>query len=296
MPVIRKWLGLGLGLGLNNRLSGLEERAPGGVTDGLAFWYRADNITSVDDEDAVGQWIDKTEDGVNHAIQSTAGFKPQLAIDVINGRRAVRFDGADDYLSVTTPPDLSAGITLLAVYHVWTRTDIAGVVSLGNDDAVNDDVVTYFALRLATAASGNIQVFRDATDDLDMTHPEPETVAQALVTVVDNVAAPGDGEYRDQVNADITDTFTDPAPAFGTPDNIILGARQLAGPSVGSHLEVDLYEVAAWVPALSPGDLDDIEIYVEGRYQLSTVTVHARPLASDGGAMLNSTGGFMILG
>ena len=69
---------------------------------GLEFWYRTDSSSSVDNEDAIGQWIDKVEGGVNDAIQGTVGAKPQLATD-INGRGAVRFDGADDFFERNHP-------------------------------------------------------------------------------------------------------------------------------------------------------------------------------------------------
>ena len=278
-------------------LGSFDPNGPGGVIDGLAFWYRADSAADFDDPDAIGQWIDKTPEGTNDAVQGTGTDQPRLAVPIeSNGRLAVRFDGLNDYLEVTTPPDISAGVTILTVYHVWTRTDFDGVVSVGDDGAA-DDEDSYFVFHLNTAASGNMQVFRDDTDPLEMVQPDPEHIAQALFTVVDNAAAPGAGEYRDQVNADVTDAFTDPVPALGAPDNIILGARILAGPTVGSHLEVDLYEVACWVPARDASDLDAIEAYVESRYGLSTAAVPARLLLDTGGAFLiNPDTGFLQLG
>ena len=264
-----------------------DANGPGGVIDGLAFWYRADTAADFDDPDAIGQWIDKTPDGTNHAIQATEANQPRLAVPIeSNGRLAVRCDGINDVLSVTQPPNLSAGVTILTVYHVWTRTDFDGVVSVG-DDATND-VDSFFAFQLNTAASGDMQLFRDAAVDLVVLRTDTERINLGLMTVVDT---PGAGELRDEAGSGSA-AFTDAI--FGTPDQIRLGARQTAA-GVASWLEVDLYEVACWVPARDTADLDAIDAYAVARYGLSTAVVPARPLTDAGGAMLNASGGFMHL-
>lgn len=277
---------------------------PGGVIRGLQFWLRADNFSSFDDIDAIGEWTDKGPTGLNHAIQTGAGsLKPQVAVPLnSNGRFAVRFDGVNDFLSVTTPPDLSPGCSFLVVYHVWTRTDFDGVLSFG-DAGTTDDVDNFFTFQLNTAASGDMQVFgRDVEvgvgDNIVLIQPDPERIAQALV-VIEGVADPvQEAEYRDAVNSNVGDAFADHT--FGTPDDIILGARAKAL-GVANELEVDLYEVACWtVDELTSAERDAIEAYVETRYALSTATVPARLLLDTGGAFLiNGPGGntgFLQLG
>ncbi len=77
---------------------------PGGA---LQLWLRADvgvyqdaarTTPAVADGDPVGGWADQSGQG-NHASQATAGNKPLLKLNIVNGRSVLRFDGVDDYLT-----------------------------------------------------------------------------------------------------------------------------------------------------------------------------------------------------
>jgi hypothetical protein len=82
---------------------------------GLKLWLKADaglwqdtagTTAASADADPVGRWDDQSGQG-NNVTQATAGKRPLLKLAIQNGRPVIRFDGADDFLSVAltlTPP------------------------------------------------------------------------------------------------------------------------------------------------------------------------------------------------
>jgi hypothetical protein len=76
------------------------------ITEGLIGHFDANNITGLNDEDAVSQWNDISGND-KHATQANAGRQPKYKTNVIEGKPAVEFDGVDDSLtsSLSSPGD-----------------------------------------------------------------------------------------------------------------------------------------------------------------------------------------------
>lgn len=80
-------------------------RCPAGVA-GCSLWldasdadgngYAGDDTTS----GSLATWVDKSGNGVNFT-QSTAGSRPTIQSNIVNGKRVIRFDGSDDIMSNT---------------------------------------------------------------------------------------------------------------------------------------------------------------------------------------------------
>jgi hypothetical protein len=70
-----------------------------------SLWLRAAHGIELDDSGGVFAWHDLSPEGLNastDAFQSQEDFRPRLISSAISGRPAVRFDGANDYLTTTT--------------------------------------------------------------------------------------------------------------------------------------------------------------------------------------------------
>jgi hypothetical protein len=67
---------------------------------GCELWLRADTISGLNDNDAVGTWSDESGNSNNFA-QATAGNKPVYKTGILNSLPVVRFDGSDDYIQCT---------------------------------------------------------------------------------------------------------------------------------------------------------------------------------------------------
>lgn len=80
--------------------SGAAAFTPASIA-GLQLWVEADSGTgTTTDGTAVGTWTDQSGQG-HHLTQATAGSQPVYKTNILNGKPVVRFDGVDDFLTVT---------------------------------------------------------------------------------------------------------------------------------------------------------------------------------------------------
>lgn len=83
----------------------------------LLAWWEADSF-SLADGTAIGgagnEWVDLSGNG-NSLTQSTAGARPVFKTAIVNGHPVIRFDGTDDFLSMTSALVLGAAWTYMVV-------------------------------------------------------------------------------------------------------------------------------------------------------------------------------------
>jgi hypothetical protein len=183
---------LGLRTSSRLRLSPGRRRASGAHflptrLPGLAFWYDAALSTYES-----GTWHDLSGNG-NHAAQAIASQRPSQTADTA-GRQLLRFDGVNDALLVSVPPDLSPGLTLFVVYRVRTPVDFRGIFTASA--ATGADHQQFFTLQYEQVANRRVQVFsRSAQPNQIVVRGVDSTETQyALVTFDDDGI---DAEVRD---------------------------------------------------------------------------------------------------
>lgn len=109
---------------------------PGQLT-GLQVWYRASDglwqestraTPATANADPVGAWDDLSGNN-RHIIQATAGARPTLRTNVVNGQQIVRFDGSNDTLSVVSNLGMGSNIpfSLFIVFKTTTGSSDAGL-------------------------------------------------------------------------------------------------------------------------------------------------------------------------
>ncbi|MBI2949467.1 MAG: hypothetical protein HYY23_17655 [Verrucomicrobia bacterium] len=76
------------------------------ATDALKLWLKADAGVTANASGAVTAWTDHST-GYNSAFQTDVSAAPQLIANAVNGKPALRFDGANDYLEVAHSPSLA---------------------------------------------------------------------------------------------------------------------------------------------------------------------------------------------
>jgi hypothetical protein len=82
-------------------------------TSGLKLWLRADaGVTQTGG--AVSQWADQSG-ADRHAIQTVAASFPQFIADAVNGKPALAFDGANDFLTFNLPLNGLSAMTMVMV-------------------------------------------------------------------------------------------------------------------------------------------------------------------------------------
>jgi hypothetical protein len=111
------------------------------ATNGLQLWLKADAGTTVSGN-AVTQWDDQSGHA-NHASQPVVGLAPVLTNNAVNGRPALRFDGADDFMDVAD----SASISItgdIASFFVVRFADFATYRAVWGKTLVNQPAPTDF--------------------------------------------------------------------------------------------------------------------------------------------------------
>jgi len=97
----------------------------------LLAWWEADSF-SLADGTAIGgvgnEWLDQSGGG-NSLTQSTAGARPVFKTGIVNGKPVIRFDGTDDFLSMTSALTLGTAWTYMVVLSKATTG--GGRISVG---------------------------------------------------------------------------------------------------------------------------------------------------------------------
>jgi hypothetical protein len=249
---------LRLGLSERLRLSCSGRRLPPPFLPtrlpGLAFWYDAE-VSSY----AGGNWEDLSGNN-NHAVQPGASARPTVTTDDAS-RRLLRFDGVNDALLVTNPPDLSNGLTFFVVYRIRTPVDFRGIFTASA--ATGTDHQQFFTLQYEQAANQRIQLFgRSIQPNQLFVLGTDSTLKQYAVATLasDGIAA----ELRDLTGVAADSSTLAP---FGTPAAMVLGARYNDGTTFRFGA-VDIYEIGLFPRALAPVERDHLDAYLQYRHDL----------------------------
>lgn len=230
---------------------------------GLAFWYDAEESPAVESGGGLEQWTDLSGNA-NHASQAAGAERPLKTVDA-DGKNVIRFDGTDDVLHVTTPPDLADGLTLFVVFRIRTSTSSGGIVSAGA--ATEIDHEQYFTFQCGPAADQQVQLLGKSlqVDPIDIRRANSTQVQYALFTI-----SAGSAELRD-LNGQAADASTDLV--LGTPEAFALGAGIQQGAPFNWGA-VDIYEIGAYPRLLTGPELDQLETYCVARRGLVWNPMH----------------------
>jgi len=93
---------------------GVVVEVPPVPQEGLELWFDA-NVGVTETNGAVSVWKDRSANQRN-ALQTAANYRPLLSGSDLNGKAAIVFDGADDYLKLPSlPGDFSQGVSIFTV-------------------------------------------------------------------------------------------------------------------------------------------------------------------------------------
>lgn len=113
----------------------------------LVLWLKADAGVTHDADGRVAQWADQSGKG-NHFAAANPAAQPTLVEKAVGGQPALRFDGIDDALTLTTAPLPVAGRTVFAVVK-WDEARIYSF-ALGCADGTDGYLRLHSATSLLT--------------------------------------------------------------------------------------------------------------------------------------------------
>ncbi len=217
---------------------------------GLKLWLKADALV-LNDADPVTTWADASASG-NDATQTTAANKPTYRSNVVNGKPAVRFDGANDFLQFADVFSLlSAGEIFIVVKIDADPPGAAaqtGLWTLGSDTQN-----THFPFTDGTIYDQFGTTVRKATAD-----PTPLLTSFRLYNV-----SSASGNWTSRLNS--SQIFTTATNTVGFTTAPVLGAG-VGGATY--FLDGDIAEVILYDAALSSGNRANVESYLNSKYAL----------------------------
>ncbi len=249
-------IGIAIGLGLNlitsvsMTVSGQEadetgsatmQSYPGEVPNLVDFWDAEKGVTLV--SSAVSAWAGQK--GVHTLAQTTAGSRPTVATDDVNGLDAISFDGVDDWLLKTfTFPEPHTIIFVMSIVTAGVGNVHDVPYSGGNGQtAISTDTTTHYYIYdggLITVGAGNdpsIGVYRV------MSHVFSLAVLKIRFNSVQKATGAGGGNAA--------------------------GGLSFGAMSDGSRsCKVKISDIFVFSSALSDGDMTKVEAYLNKKCAL----------------------------
>lgn len=248
----------------------LSTRGPRHIGVAPALWLSADRgcFTTHDgstrcqaNDAAVGRWEDFSGNG-RHYTQASAGNRPTFQLNVVRGRPAVRFDGANDFLSGVDLSSLTAAemfIVLKSANDPPGGPAQGGFWTFGSQDGAGSGA----SRSTHPYSDGNIYDSFGTTSRKSTGNPTPSLAAWHLYNVI-SVA----GEWTSNING--TQHYTTGSNTVGFRTNTAIGVSGESGlANLGSFFDGDVAEIALYPAKLSAGQRTIINNYVALRYGIT---------------------------
>lgn len=220
--------------------------------EGLSLWLKADaGVTA--GGGLVGQWDDQS----GHGNNLIAGFQPLLVPDAVNGRPAVRFDGATTYMYAYSSPSLEItgdlSIFAVATFSNLTSNTDGMIVS---KTLVNIPAPFDYYVRAA-----GVQLYRG--NGTTYGYSQGSTLPSEHIPHVLGVV------MRDTSVTHRLDGLPNGSGSIATPivdqgEPLFIGTRE----DNTNHLNGDLAELVIFNAALSTNDIAALERYFGAKYAL----------------------------
>jgi len=258
---------------------------------GLQLWLDASDASTLYDATTGGslvaadgsgaRWEDKSGND-RHATQGTAGARPLRKASVQNGLSVLRFDGADDFLSVpnstatfnflhhtqaTVLIALKAGTTAdpNVIYDILTQQGTGGStdtgIRLSYDDRASASLNNSFRHLTYKGVDGQLVVNNIANNYLTAN-------AYALVSVVIDNSALASERSKIRLNSGSLqngNSATASASSGNASNNLTLGRT----PGGSDYLNGDICEIIIYDSALSDTDREAVEDYLMTKWGIS---------------------------
>ena len=251
---------------LRPRVSGFSPKS----ISNLELWLDADDSSTLTTSaSAVSEWRDKSS-SARVFSQSTANNRPVLTTNVIGGRSAVRFDGANDVLvSTTNAGSLILPSTMFIVANKPTNTADGGLLThqKNGEDSYNSD--SMYCITTNSNAAG-IRVLGGTSTTL---FPGVQASTAILGSFIMSLTISTNSGILRNLTAGVSNT--DSSVLFSaTPSNNGLALGVIAtwnGAAITyvHYLTGDIAEVIGYSKALSASEASQVGAYLAKKYGLT---------------------------
>ncbi|MDO7877299.1 FG-GAP-like repeat-containing protein [Hymenobacter sp. ASUV-10] len=250
------------------------------VTSGLYRHFRADAGVSTDGSGNVTVWADQSPNATT-AIQSGSAQRPALVATGLGNKPTLRFDGADDVLSLTSNVDLtSGGLSIFVVGRNAVRKNYNGIFRVASALTGNAAGIEIY-WQAGSSGSGNAEYTANRsssgsgyTNYLESANAGPAAPAPYIY----GMAAAGTTSRGQALNGTTSSTNGGSGsylPAVSSPAWLGVG---YAGTS-NVYLNGDLSEVIIYNREVTTAEQTQIETYLSNKYNIATAA-NPTPLTS----------------
>ncbi|HHV99794.1 MAG TPA: hypothetical protein GXX36_09530, partial [Clostridiaceae bacterium] len=242
-------------------------------TSGLKLWLKADSPDGAiikDINNYVNTWVDLSG-YTNSSFQTNSSYRPLYVANAINGKPAIRFDGVNDYLNITS---LKGNMNQLTFFIVIKPSGLADYnQSIGA-------VGGWGQFLFHSAANGAIYCGTSAQSRL--TAPSGTMVNNEVQGYSYVYAGTGSASKLYKNSSQVASGTLTATPASWT--GFIIGANN------SNSLKGDIPEIIIYDRALSDSERQSVEIYLSSKYNYPGITPtpvnlsQGKPASSNGAA------------
>lgn len=215
-----------------------------------------------------GVWTDMSGNGRN-ASQADSAKRPSIVTNALNGKQVRRFDGADDFLGLTTGLGMLRnvpGATIIAAYKWITNPTTFCPVFLASTQpsATTTRSVLGGGLSSRKLLSGGRRL------DGDVSFAGAISAADNLTTyfVHSGVLNYANSDAFQYVNGALDGTNTS-FQTDGNTENTDSNAITIGSNSVSNFCNIDIAEILVFPTALSTVNRQRVERYLSGKYAIA---------------------------
>jgi subtilisin-like proprotein convertase family protein len=240
----------------------------------LAAWFKADAIPAGDRAtDRVTRWINSASAGATGNFTASGSPRPTYVASGLNGKPVVRFDGADDALTLGSSTLLKQvpGATVYAVRKfatVPTSQRSFFFVSTGSSGTS-----TRFVMR--TSSTAQPQVVGRRLDSGTISSATSTAPVPQAFEIHGGVANYSGGSISQWINGLAQGTAT--VSAGTTSASNALGSAIGSAKASGTHFSGDIGEIVVVHAALGAADREKLEGYLAHRWGLATSLPTSHP-------------------
>ena len=218
-----------------------------------AVWYS-------DTGSNAAQWDDISGNG-RHATQGTVGFRPSIQTDSINGKQVRRFDGTDDFLSITSAFSILNSKSYAAIFAV--------VKTNATTTGVNPGFVAFNWAGLGRFGLGVVDSpsqFRASGRRVEADGFSAATQARSTnACIVAAEAVYSSGTIRLGVNSVYTQAIFSSSGSSSANDSVVAEV----GRAGTGYINADIAEILVYNTPLTATERRRIELYLAIKYNIA---------------------------
>ena len=154
---------------------------------GLKLWLSSDLGITKDGFDKVSNWADQSING-NDATQATASKKPLWVNNTLNGKPVIRFDGSDDFMSLTSLISTARTIFLVIKHATGNQAYVPTLGGSSTYDFIGGATTEFYLNGTASPNLTGGSLYENGVSQNPITYNKPASYKYISIIATGNVS------------------------------------------------------------------------------------------------------------